>query len=160
MLPKLCAYLKYLISQPLFPNIFPNNNLKAPLQGGTHKISVCLARRKKNLSISCSDPMARLFEKSPRHYPSPIVGINKHPQKTGLIPPAPKIDYPNFTNIETCPKRLNYWYVKSFDNPIDERNSKLSDRNSNLQLLPAKTSLTSNYKISFIKTPFTIKFHS
>ena len=41
---KLCACLTYLISKTLFQNIFPNNNLKASLQGGTHKIPVCLVR--------------------------------------------------------------------------------------------------------------------
>ena len=34
-------------SKKLFQNIFPNNNLKASLQGGTHKIPACFVRHKK-----------------------------------------------------------------------------------------------------------------
>ena len=47
----------------------------------------------------------------------------------------------------------NFWTIPSISGF-----SKLSNQNSNLQLLPTKTSLTSNYKIAFIKTPFTIQF--
>ena len=72
--------------------------------------------------------MARLFEtipvdadyeKSETLSMSPIVGINNFHKKSGLIPPAPKIDSANFTNIETCPKRLNYRHEKSSENSID-----------------------------------------
>ena len=116
-----------IISKPLFPYVFPNKNLKAPLQGELTKYPSASSDTKKYLSFSCSAPMTRFirdnFQSTRQRKVRSIqpclriVGIDKHPQKTGLIPPAPKIDSPNFTNIETCPKRLNYRYVQSLDKP-------------------------------------------
>ena len=135
--------------------------------GNSQNIRLPRQTHKKNLSLSYSAPMARLFktifswyglEKSETLFMSPIVSINKHPQKTGLILLAPKIDHPNFTNIETCPKSLNYRHARFWTNYRCAKFSKLSNQDSNLQLLPAKTSLTSYYEILFIKKPFIIKF--
>ena len=51
--PKLSAYLKYLISKPFFFfEHLPPQNLTVPLQGGTHKITVCLVRHKKTSASS------------------------------------------------------------------------------------------------------------
>ena len=121
--------------------------------------------------------MARLFEtilgdwtaKSPRCSAAPpnsrYQQTSKKKKKPACLPSAPKIDYPNFTNIETCPKSLSHRYTKFSGNPIDEQNSKLSDRNSNFQLLFARTTdkLQQNFthkNHSFMKILFTIKFHS
>ena len=96
-----------IISKPLFPNIFCNKNLIAPFQGELTKYPSASSdtKQKKNLSLSCSVPMARLFEtilvdtgqkKAQDITPiyTPIVGINKTSTKPGLIPSAPKISIP------------------------------------------------------------------
>ena len=74
--------------------------------------------------------MARLFEtisvdsdqKSPEASSTPP---NSRYQQTPIkIRPdstsTQNIDYSYFTNIETCPKSLNYRYAQSLDNSIDE----------------------------------------
>ena len=91
----------FIISKPLFPNIFPNKNLIAPLQGGIHKISVSLVRHNKKICLLVARHLWRDYsrqfsvdtdyKKSETLSISPIVGINNFHKKPGLIPPAPKI---------------------------------------------------------------------
>ena len=132
-----------IISKPLFPNIFPNKNLIAPLQGGIHKISVCLVRHtKKYLSPSCSAPLARLFEiilvdrttKSLRCHPRPqIVDINNFHKNPAWFHHRPKSIIASSQISKPVPKVLttdmhNLWRIPSMS-----EFSKLSDQNPNLQ---------------------------
>ena len=150
-----------IISKLLFPNIIPNKNLIAPLQWGIHKISVCFVRHKK-ICLLVALPQwrdySRQFQSTTQRKVCSIqlrlriVGIDKLEQKPGLIPPAPKISIlPTSQISKRVPNILNTNMRNSWTTPSMTEFSKLSDQNSNLQLLPAKTSLTSNYKISFIK---------
>ena len=161
----------------MFPNILLDKNPKAQHQGGIHKISVCLVRHKKNMSLSCSTPMARLFvtilvdtcQKRPETSPvPPIVGINKLPQKPACLPSAPKIDsitLPISTTSQTwkpAPKVLAtdmQKYMSILQTNHRYLKFQILDWNSNLSLLSAKTALTSYYKISFIKILFTININ-
>ena len=68
------------------------------------------------------------------------------------------IDYPNFTNIETSPKSLNYRYAQSLDNSIDERILQALGSKSKSPITICWDNIHTHYKISFIKTLFTIKF--
>ena len=89
------------LSKPLFPYIFPDKNLKAPLQGGdSQNIRLPRQTQKKHLSLSCSAPMTRFIRDNSSRYRLRKILDNIHvpnnwyqqlPQKTGLIPPAPKI---------------------------------------------------------------------
>ena len=68
-----------IISKTLFQNIFPNNNLKAPLLGKTLQIPVCLVRHKKtHLSLSWSAPMARFIRDNSSRYGLRKVRDNIH----------------------------------------------------------------------------------
>ena len=159
--PKLCTHLNYL--QTPVSVYLPQQNLKAPLKGGTHKITFCLIRwKKKNLSFSCSASMARFnrdnFQSTGQDNVRSIqpcfqiVGVDKHPQKTSLISPAPKISILTTSQIsKPVPKVLttDMWHFRKI--PPLSKISKISNRNSNLQLSPAKALLTSYYKFSFIK---------
>ena len=60
--------------------------------------------------------------------------------------------------MKTCPKSLNYRYAQSLDNSTDERILQALESRSQSPNTICQGSLTSYYKISFIKTPFTIKF--
>ena len=60
--------------------------------------------------------------------------------------------------MKTCPKSLNCRYVKFSDNTIDARNLQDLESRSQSPITICWDSLTSYYKISFIKTQVTIKF--
>ena len=60
--------------------------------------------------------------------------------------------------MKTCPKSLNYRYPQSLDNSTDERILQAIESRSQSPITICQDSLTSYYKISFMKTPFTIKF--
>ena len=162
--PKLRAHLKYLISKPMLPNIFPNKTPQPHSRGGDSQNNRLPCQTEKKTSVSsllC--PLARYNrdnfpvvtdnEKSEAfNRSSELVGIDKHPQKTGLISPAPKISIlPTSQTSKPVPNVLtidmrHFWSIPSMSEIF-----KISNRNSNLQLSPAKTSLTSYYKFSFIK---------
>ena len=124
---KLRAYLNYL--QTPVSVYLPQQKPQSPTPGGTHKIFVCLVRHtKKNICLLVALPLWRdLFEtisvdrttKSPKHLT--VLPNSQYRQTSTKNWPgstsAQNIDSPNFTNIETCPKRLNYRYAQSLDKP-------------------------------------------
>ena len=136
----------------MFPNIFLNKKPHSPTPAKNSQNIRLPHQTQKNICLLVALPHWRDYSRQfrlirarrvPRRHLRPrIVGINKLPQKSGLIPPAPKIDYPNFTNIETSPKILttdmhNLWIIPSMS-----VFSKLSDQNPNLQLLFAEITST------------------
>ena len=117
-----------IISKPLFPYIFPNKTSKSHSRGEFTKYpSASSDTKKKTPSLSCSAPMARFIrdnfsrqdnEKSEAFNRASELSVStnihkKRPDSTS----AQNIDSPNFTNIETCPKSLNYRYAQSLDKP-------------------------------------------
>ena len=163
--PKPHAYPKYLISKPLFPNIFPSKTSKPHSRREFTKYPSALSdeKKKKRSVSSLLCPYGEIFEtifpvdtdnekSEVFNRASELVGIDKHPQKTGLISPAPRISIlptsqisKPVLNVLTTDMR-HFWTIP----PLSEI-SKISNRNSNLQLSPIKTSLTSTWKFSFIK---------
>ena len=100
----------------------------------TRNIRLPCQTQKKNLSLSCSAPMARLFEtilidtglKRTRDI---TCALNSWYQQTSTKTGMPSISTQNrshntsnihhFTNIETCPQSLYYRYAQSSDNSVD-----------------------------------------
>ena len=135
-----------IISKTLFQNIFPNYNLKAPLQGELTKYLSASSDTKKHLSVSYSAStarhMARPFSVDTDHNKSetismsPIIDINNfHKKKRPDSTSAENIDPPNFINIEKVYAHSSdkHQCAKFLDNPIDA--PKIPSRGSKFSFL-------------------------
>ena len=93
--------LNYLIAQPLVPEYLPQQNPQSPTPGWNSQNIRLPCQTQKKICLLVALPQWRDYSRQfrlirsrrglRRHLCPRIVGINKLPQKPGLIPPAPKI---------------------------------------------------------------------
>ena len=130
---KLRAHLKYLISKPILPNVFPNKTSQPNSKwGNSQNNRLPCQTHKKNLSLRCSAPLARYTRDN---FPvdtdnKKSEAFNRASELVGIDIIHKKKKRPYFTsakNIDSqiskpVPKVLTIDMHNPSDNPIDERN--------------------------------------
>ena len=122
--------LNYLISQPLISEYPPQQKPQSPTPGGNSRnIRLPCHTQKKYLSLSCSAPVARLFETIPvdtgqrgpevTFVPPNVFGNQQTPQNLVCLLPVPKIDSIKLPNSTTFPnigpsQSPNYRHAKVY----------------------------------------------
>ena len=137
----------------------------SPTPGGNSQNNRLSCQTQKHPSLRCSASMARYLRQFSSRYGQRnvqsiplclrLVGLDYLSKNPALFLQRPKY---RFSNIETCPKGPNYRYAKFFPAiPSMSEISKISNQNSNLRILLARTT-NKLLQIFIYKTLFTTNF--